>query len=102
MLNNLPFILFYIGLALSVVLIVLTLVSLPKLGDERSTMIKQKAQSDTFSVVVGILVLDVIESLYVTFNTADTYTGTHPIILLTILSIVYLIALLFAKKKYGG
>lgn len=64
-------------------------------------MIKQKAQSDTFAIVIGVLVLDVIESIYVTFNTTETYTGTHPIILLTIVSIAYLIALLFAKKKYG-
>lgn len=100
--NKWPVIIFFIVLAISVLSIVITLISLPKLGDERSNFIKLKAQSYTFTIVVGMTLLDVIQSIYVTFKTAKDYTPTHPIILLTVISFAYLIALLFAKKKYGG
>ena len=45
-------------LAICIILIVTTLVSLPKLGDERANYIKMRAQSYAFTVVVGFLLLD--------------------------------------------
>lgn len=100
--ENWPVILFFVVLALSLLAIVLTLISLPKLGDERSNFVKLKAQSYTFMIVVGVTVLDILESIYITFRTTNEYTPTHPFILLTVISFVYLLALLSAKKKYGG
>jgi hypothetical protein len=95
-------VLFLIFFAICIILIVTTLVSLPKLGDERTIYIKMKAQSYTFTVVMGLLSLEVIESIYVTTWTDRSYEGVNPISFLVAISVIYLISLLFSKKKYGG
>ncbi len=43
---------FFAVLAIFVLLIVITLASLPKLGDERKNFIKMKAQSYAFTIVL--------------------------------------------------
>ncbi len=94
--------LFLIFFAICILLIVTTLVSLPKLGDERTKYIKMKAQSYTFAVVIGVVLLEIIESLYLTTWTDSSYGGINPFSFLVSISVIYLISLQFSKKKYGG
>jgi len=94
--------LFFAVLAICVLLIVITLASLPKLGDERKNFIKMKAQSYAFTIVIGLVLIEIIESVYVTFWTNGPYEGMNPYIFLVVISAIYLISLLFSKKKYGG
>lgn len=89
-------------LAICILLIVMTLASLPQLGDERKNFIKMKAQSYTFVVVIFYLLIKVIESIYVTYWTDDSFKGMNPLILLIVISIIYLVTLLYTKKRYGG
>ena len=89
-------------LAICLILIVTTLVSLPKLGDERTKYIKMKAQSYTFTVVIGVVLLEIIESIYLTTWTDSSYEGMNPFSFLVAISVIYLISLLLSKKKYGG
>ncbi|MEG0385742.1 MAG: hypothetical protein RR642_13405 [Solibacillus sp.] len=88
-------------LAICVLLIIITLGSLPKLGDERKNFIRMKAQSYAFTVVIGVLLLEIIKSIYATFWTEASYDGISPFPFLVAISIIYLLALLFLKKKYG-
>lgn len=94
--------LFLIILVICTILIMTTLVSLPKLGDERTNYIKMKAQSYTFTVVIGVVSLEIIESIYLTAWTDSSYEGMNPVSFLVAISVIYLISLLFSKKKYGG
>ena len=94
--------LFFIVLAISIFLIIITLGSLPKLGDERTIYIKMKAQSYTFTVVIGVLLLEIVESIYLTTWTDSSYKGINPFIFLPVISVIYLISLLLSKRKYGG
>lgn len=93
---------FFVALAISLLLIVLTLATLPKLGDERKSFIRMKAQSYTFTIVIGVVILRIMESVYVSFWTNRSYEGMNPFAFLASISVVYLLALLFSKKKYGG
>ena len=89
-------------LMISLLLIIVTLASLPKLGDERKNFIKMKAQSYAFTIVIGILVLEIIGVIYSTIWKEQTYNGLNPFSFLLSISIIYLITLQFSKKKYGG
>lgn len=99
---DLIFVLFFTVFAICILLIFITLISLPKLGDERKNFIKMKAQSYAFTVVIALLLIEVIEIVYLTFLTDGSYEGMNPITFLIAISVVYLLALLFSKKKYGG
>lgn len=66
-------ILFFAVFAICVLLIVITLTSLPKLGDERKNFIKMKAQSYAFTIVIGLLLIEIIEIVYLTFLTDGSY-----------------------------
>ena len=95
-------VLFVAFLVICASLIIITLVSLPQLGYERKKFIKLKAQSYTFTVVVGMVLLEIIELMYLTFYKENHYDGINPFSFLTIISVVYLSSLLISKKKYGG
>lgn len=99
-----PFSLFiFYGLLLLFLLAILaSLFSLAKLGDERKTFIKEKAQSSAFMVTVLILLFDSLESLYLTYKGYQSFSPTHPVILLTVISLVYLISLFWTRRKHGG
>ena len=94
--------LFLIALILCIFLIVMTLASLPKLGDERTIYIKMKAQAYTFTIVIGIVLLEIIEFIYLTTWTDSSYKGMNPFSFLVTISVIYLISLLLSKKKHGG
>lgn len=72
-------------------------------GDERKKFISTKAQSYAFVVVIGMLILEVIESIYRTFQGKNSYDGIgiSPLIFLTMISVIYLITFLMYRKKYG-
>ena len=99
---NLITVLFFTVFAICILLISITLMSLPKFGDERKNSIKMKAQSYAFTVVIALLLIEVIEIVYLTVLTDGSYKGINPITFLIAISVVYLLALLFSKKKYGG
>ncbi|WP_163970904.1 hypothetical protein [Oceanobacillus halotolerans] len=93
---------FFSILAICAILIIITLVSLPQLGDERKNYIKMKAQSYSFAVVIFWMLIEIVENFYVTTWTDGSYGGVNPFTFLIVLSVVYLITLLFFKRKYGG
>ena len=78
--------------------------SYSKKNDERRTFINRKAQSYSFIVVVGALLLHVGESMFYTVQ--GTKTDTHivtlsPVIFLSLIAIVYVITLMAYRNKYG-
>lgn len=87
--------------AICVALIVITLASLPQLGDERKNLIKMKAQSYSFAIVVILLIIEMVESVYLTAWGKSSYDGMSPFSFLMAISVVYLVTLLNYKKKYG-
>lgn len=89
-------------LAICLILIIITLVSLTRLGDERKKFIKMKAQSYTFIVIIGYLIIEIGENIYKTIWGNGSYAQISPFSLLVTISGVYLISLFFSKKKYGG
>ncbi|MFI8625886.1 hypothetical protein ACIGEH_16640 [Bacillus altitudinis] len=72
-------------------------------GDERKRFIYSKAQSYAFMVVIGMLLLEVAESIFLTIqgNNSDKGFGISPIMFLTVISVIYLVTLLIYRKKYG-
>lgn len=72
-------------------------------GDERRKFINTKAQSYAFIVVVGMLILEVAQSIYLTIQGGISYdsNGISPIAFLTMISIIYMVTLLIYRKKYG-
>ncbi|QHT47957.1 hypothetical protein QRD89_15980 [Halobacillus sp. ACCC02827] len=72
-------------------------------GDERRKFIHTKAQSYAFIVVIGVLILEVAQSLYLTIDGNASYNGNgiSPIMFLTVISVIYLVTLLIYRKKYG-
>lgn len=72
-------------------------------GDERRKFINTKAQSYAFIVAIGMLLLEVAQSIYLTIqgNTSNIANGISPIMFLTVISIIYLLTLLIYRKKYG-
>ncbi|AMB89454.1 hypothetical protein ACSBQ0_11700 [Bacillus altitudinis] len=72
-------------------------------GDERKRFIYSKAQSYAFMVVIGMLILEVAQSIFLTIqgNHSDKGFGISPIMFLTVISVIYLVTLLIYRKKYG-
>ncbi|SET57625.1 hypothetical protein SAMN05216389_11557 [Oceanobacillus limi] len=62
-----------------------------------------KAQSYAFIVVMGVLILEVVQSIYLTIqgNTSYNGNGISPLVFLSVISIIYLVTLLIYRKKYG-
>ena len=78
------------------VLDVAMIVSLLRTGDERRQLIVWKASAFTLLVVVGTLVLDVVESIV-----RVEAMLINPFIKLSVTAMVYLLTLLYYKKRYG-
>jgi hypothetical protein len=86
---------------LMVVLIGLLLSSLAKQGDERKQLIKAKTMSQTFAVVIGLLLFKSGQSVYMEIWKGQEAEGMNPFSFLVTISILYLITLQFNKKKHG-
>lgn len=88
-------------LFICLMLICATLITLPKMGDERKNLIKMKAQSYAFTVIIGYILIEIGMNIYRTTMGNGAYKGINPFILLVTISLVYLISLFFTKKKYS-
>ena len=94
--ENLALVLFGIFLLILIILDVAMIVSLLRTGDERRQLIVWKASAFTLLVVVGTLVLDVVESIV-----RVEAMLINPFIRLSVTAMVYLLTLLYYKKRYG-
>lgn len=94
-------VLFLGGLLCMILAICTLLISLAKQGDERKNFIQSKAMAQSFLVVVGVLVIYIGGTLYKTFTNNGAIKGLNPFIFLFVISIVFFVALLINKKKYG-
>ncbi|WP_053219967.1 hypothetical protein [Virgibacillus senegalensis] len=82
--------------------ILILVAAMSQKGDERRAFIKAKAQSYSFIVVMGMLILEVAQSIYLTYQgNASNGIGISPIMFLTLILIIYLVTLLIYRKKYG-
>ncbi len=88
-------------LVLLVLLIVVFLFFLSKQGDERFKHIKTKAMANSFIATVGALV---VKLCYAILNPdAQPVNGTlSNLSLLITIAIIFLISLVWQKRKYGG
>lgn len=73
-------------------------------NDERKKFINGKAQSYAFIVVVGMLLIEVGQSVFFTVggNGTSAGSGISPLMFLTVISVIYLLTLLVYRNKYGG
>lgn len=73
-------------------------------NDERKQFINGKAQSYVFVVVVGMLLIEVGQSIFFTVggNGPSVGSGISPLMFLTVISVIYLVTLLVYRNKYGG
>lgn len=72
------------------------IVSLLRTGDERRQLIVWKTSSFTLLVVVGGLVIDIIESVV-----KSEAMLIHPFVKLSVTAMVYLLTLLYYRRKYS-
>ena len=95
----------WIKVVYSIVLLVcgilIVAASCSKKGDERRRFIHMKAQSYAFIVVIGILVLEIAESIYLTIQGSHSSNGFSPLMFLSVISFIYVVTLLIYRKKYG-
>ena len=88
---------FGIFLLVLIALDVLMIISLLKTGDERRQLIVWKASTFTLLVVIGGLILDIVESII-----RSEAMLINPFVKLSVTAMVYFLALLYYKKKYGN
>ena len=94
--ENLALVLFGIFLLILIILDIAMIVSLLRTGDERRQLIVWKASAFTLLVVVGTLVLYFVESIV-----RVEAMLINPFIRLSVTAMVYLLTLLYYKKRYG-
>ena len=90
-------IVFAIFLLTLIVLDISMIVSLLRTGDERRQLIVWKASTYTLLVVVAGLVIDIVESLV-----RGEAMLINPFIKLSVTAMVYLLTLLYYKRKHGN
>ena len=94
--ENLALVLFGIFLLILIILDIAMIVSLLRTGDERRQLIVWKTSAFTLLVVVGTFVIDVVESIV-----RVEAMLINPFIKLSVTAMVYLLTLLYYKKRYG-
>lgn len=94
--ENIALVLFGIFLLILIILDIAMIVSLLRTGDERRQLIVWKTSAFTLLVVVGTFVIDVVESIV-----RVEAMLINPFIKLSVTAMVYLLALLYYKKRYG-
>ena len=94
--ENAALVLFGIFLLILIILDIAMIVSLLRTGDERRQLIVWKASTFTLLVVVGGLLIDIVES----FVRGEAML-INPFIKLCVTAMVYLLTLLYYKKRYG-
>ncbi len=94
--ENIALVLFGIFLLILIILDIAMIVSLLRTGDERRQLIVWKTSAFTLLVVVGTFVIDVVESIV-----RVEAMLINPFIKLSVTAMVYLLTLLYYKKRYG-
>ena len=95
--ENVALVLYGIFLLILIVLDISMIISLLRTGDERRQLIVWKASTSTLLVVVGGLVIDIVESIV-----KVEAMLINPFVKLSVTAMVYLVSVLYYKKKYGG
>ena len=95
--ENIGLIIFGVFLLVLIILDISMIVSLLRTGDERRQLIVWKASTSTLLVVVGGLVIDIVESLV-----RSEAMLINPFIKLSVTAMVYLLTLLYYKRKHGN
>lgn len=95
--ENMVLILFGIFFLALIVLDLSMIVSLLRTGDERRQLIVWKASASTLLVVVAGFVIDIAESIV-----RGKAMLVNPFIKLSVTAMVYLLTLLYYKKRHGG
>lgn len=95
--ENIGLIIFGVFLFVLIILDISMIVSLLRTGDERRQLIVWKASTSTLLVVVGGLVIDIVESLV-----RGEAMLINPFIKLSVTAMVYLLTLLYYKRKHGN
>lgn len=93
-------IMFSIIFALLIILIIIFLVLLSKQGDERYEQIKTKAMANSFIATVGALVAKLCLAVFSTGNQPNSALSN--LSLLIAIAIIFLVSLVWQKRKYGG
>lgn len=89
-------------LIVTVAVIIFMFVSLAKQGDERRKKIVETASTSTLFATVFYLLFSIIENIYKVVSRKDlSPEGMNPFIVLTVVSVIYVISLIYYKKKYG-
>ena len=97
---------FVIFLSISLIFIgfiISTLYSMAKRQDERQDYIKTKAMANTFGIVLGMLILEIIEDIYriITENESYFRDPVDPYVRLLVICIIYFVSLLFYSRKHA-
>lgn len=87
---------------LTVTAIIFMFVSLAKQGDERRNMIVGKASTKTFVIFVLYVAFFVVRNMYKILSGIDlSPEGMNPFVTLVTISLIYIVELIYHKKKYG-
>lgn len=98
---NIPVLISFIVILISIGIIILLFISLSQQGDELQKYIKDKSIIETFYFTLFYLVvISFPKMIYFDFIKGGAY-GLNPFVLLATISVYFVIALLFNKKKYG-
>ena len=91
----------YILLILSAVCTAFMLISIAKQGDERRRHILLKTCSHTFLIYTGILLVEVIYTIF--FEKYSNFTiESIPIMSLGLIAVIFTSSLLVIKRRYGN
>ena len=91
----------FIFLIISVLCTIIMLISIFRKGDERRKYILSKTCTHTFLICTGILLADVIYTVFLE-KIVRFSVGNIPIFYLGLVAIVFTISLFVNKRKYGS
>ena len=89
--------LFFLFLAILLILDIAMLISLVRLGDERRMMIVWKSSTWTLIGTMGSLAISTVECIV-----RSERLCVNPFITLSVAAMLYFVCLLYYRKKYGG
>ena len=89
--------LFFLFLAILLILDIAMLISLVRPGDERRMMIVWKASTWTLIGTMGSLAISTVECIV-----RSERLCVNPFITLSVAALLYFVCLLYSRHKYGG
>ena len=100
--ENVLFVMFIVFLLFIISVIIAMFLSLAKQGDERRDMIIGKASTKTFAIITLYVAFYVVKNMYKVISGIDlSPEGMNPFVTLTTIALIYVIELIYHKKKYG-